>query len=395
MSRTFDPFRILTSLSRDLLRELFIRHHASPPPQWAVISQRNTAPLMAAWESMTDADRGRMQVVLHEVFVLSHEEGLAALTDELRCRDPQKLQEIGGLDLRYDKALWAWLNAPDAFDEAAIFARADLLSKGRYWNRWAVPAFDNLQIGDQQIEALQQKLRHIYWPRQMRGRHCSIQHHRRNNGVDYFFAHLDNWPDQLLAFKDDGKLEPLSGRYAFANVFAYDKSTGMLDLVARCGREMYRELSGAFCRAILGIEPIDIMPQKPAYRLDHLLTSGFVLPTVPEDRVASVRLTRIRLAARAATKKVRYEEFGFSTYADLAAAEAELRDRLVDRSMNPRDLKVTSVGFSLKVRHSGRSRLRSLTFDVNAPNTCNLKDKADDLRAVGERCLKLWGISRV
>ena len=80
MTRTFDPIRILKSLSRDLLRELFIRHHADPPPPWAEISQRNTAPLMAAWESMSDAGRGRMQVILHEVFVLSGEEGMNALS---------------------------------------------------------------------------------------------------------------------------------------------------------------------------------------------------------------------------------------------------------------------------------------------------------------------------
>jgi hypothetical protein len=105
-----------------------------------------------------------------------------------------------------------------------------MLSTGRYWNRFTVPTVDDFQVDDQQVEALQQKLRHLYWPRQMRGRHCTIQHHRRNNGVDYFFAYLDNWPDQLLAFKDDGELGNLSGRYAFANVFAFDKSTGMLDL---------------------------------------------------------------------------------------------------------------------------------------------------------------------
>jgi hypothetical protein len=29
---------------------------------------------------------------------------------------------------------------------------------------------------------------------------------------------------------------------------------------------------------------------------------------------------------------------------------------------------------------------------VNRPNTCDLKSKPDDMRVVGERCLRKWGV---
>jgi hypothetical protein len=394
MTRSFDPIRILKSLSTHLLRELFFRHDAVRPAPWAYISRREIRPLLDAWDSMSDANRGRMQVVLHEIFVLSQEIGLQALAEELRSRHPQHLPEFSCFEHRYDRALWAWLNTPDAFEEAAIFARADSLSQGRYWERWPGATVNGFQVGEQQIASLQKALRDYYWSRQMRGQHCRIHHHRRHTGVDYLFAYLDNWPDQVLAFQEDGELEPLSGRYAFTNVFAFDSSNGLLDLVARGGREVRSSLRKVFCQAVFNRLPADVAPLKPAYSLDHLLTSGFVLPTAPEDRVASIRLTRIRIASRVATRSVRYEEIGFSPRTNLAAAEAELRERIAERSLQPDLVSVKSVGFSLKVRPAGKSQQRTLSFNVNAPNTCDLKDQADDLRAVGERCLKLWGISR-
>ncbi|MCX7386428.1 MAG: hypothetical protein NTX48_07150, partial [Planctomycetales bacterium] len=131
--------------------------------------------------------------------------------------------------------------------------------------------------------------------------------------------------------------------------------------------------------------------ERPAYRLDHLLTSGLQLPTAPEDRVSSVRLTHIRFAPRCETE-VRYEEIGFSPRTDLSAAEAQLRARITERRFDMGHLKVLSVGFNLQVRPVGRTRVSPLTFSVHAPNTCNLKEKADDLRVVGERCLRMWGI---
>jgi hypothetical protein len=209
--------------------------------------------------------------------------------------------------------------------------------------------------------------------------------------VDYFCAYLDNWPDQLMEFQEDGHIEALSGRYAFSNVFSLDRQQGTLDVAARGGREIHLHLKEAFCRAILA-QPVNApFAERPAYRLDHLLSSGLQLPTAPEDRVSSVRLTHIRYAPRSSSD-VRYEEIGFSPGTDLIAADNQLRGRLAERALKPECLKVLSVGFHLLVRPRGRSRIRPLTFSVHAPNTCNLKEKADDLRVVGERCLRMWGI---
>jgi hypothetical protein len=91
---------------------------------------------------------------------------------------------------------------------------------------------------------------------------------------------------------------------------------------------------------------------------------------------------------------VQYEEIGFRRTTPLAEAQRELRGRLLERAGGTHCLQVKSVGFQVYLRDGGGARDRSFSFHVNAPNTCNLKEKTDDIRAIGERCLKLWGIAR-
>lgn len=390
MAQTFDPIRVLRSFSLNLLREFILRHKGTPPSHGASVKRRNCGPLYDAWQSIPDEERAHMQLVLQKIHTLSQEHGMTALLEEIQTHHPERVGEFDRFEHRNDQIVWAWLNLPEAFSQAEFLARAESALTGRYWKRSKVSVPPDLQIDNARIEALQNELRQIY-STQLRGRYCCIEHHQRQSGVDYFCAYLDNWPDQLMEFQEDGHIEALSGRYAFSNVFSLDRQQGTLDVAARGGREIHLHLKEAFCRAILA-QPVNApFAERPAYRLDHLLSSGLQLPTAPEDRVSSVRLTHIRYAPRSSSD-VRYEEIGFSPGTDLIAADNQLRGRLAERAIKPECLKVLSVGFHLLVRPRGRSRIRPLTFSVHTPNTCNLKEKADDLRVVGERCLRMWGI---
>ncbi len=185
------------------------------------------------------------------------------------------------------------------------------------FDRWQGLPVENLTITEDVTKALQKALRRCYWPNQLRGRHRHVHHYPRHNGVDYFFAYLDNWPDTLLAFDADGEVEQHAERYAFSHVFAFDAQTGTLDLIAKGGRKIQQHLRQAFCSAVLGQDAGNSVPLRPAYRLDHLLTSGLTFATDPSDQIADVRLTRIRIAPRGMLKDVRYEEIGFSSRTSL------------------------------------------------------------------------------
>ncbi|MAG94998.1 MAG: hypothetical protein CMJ48_14825 [Planctomycetaceae bacterium] len=264
MARLFDPIRLFKELSNELLRELFTRGGAKLRIPWDALSERDVSPILILWETLRDGDRRALQVILQDVHTLADECGLRVLAEELEWLHPEQMAEFARWEGRLDKVLWTYLFAKDAFDEAAIFSRADTLTTGRYWNRWNGLPAESITVTDRQTQALQNELRKYYWPKELRGRHCRVHHYPRSNGVDYFFAYLDDWPDRLLVFDDDGEMAPRSERYAFTNVFAFDHNIGCVDLVARGGRKVHLRLREAFCRAVLGVDVEDGEPVSPA-----------------------------------------------------------------------------------------------------------------------------------
>lgn len=394
MPRPFDPVRMLKDLSTDLLCELFTREGARLKLQPDDLSKHENTPIVKLWETLDESQRWRIHIVLQDVHSLACEGGLRVLAEQLEWLSPEHNAEFTKWESWPDKVLWAYLHTPETFDEASVFAQADTLISSRYWNRWNGLPTRRITVTERHTRALQDELCDYYWPRELRGRHCRVHHYPRGRGVDYFFAYLDDWPDKQLTFDDDGHIEPRSDRYAFSNVFAYDPDNGRIDLVAKGGRKVHLRLRQAFCRAVLDTEVEDAAPMLPAYHLDHLLDPHLSLPTAAQDQISKVRITKIRIAPQHVENNVRYEEIGFSQSASLDTVRAWIRERRTDEQSTSELAEVIRIAFQLQFVNDGRSRPRTMTFNVSSPNSCDLKGKSNELRAIGERCLKLWGINR-
>lgn len=391
--KPFDPIRLLKEISRHLLRALFAREgieavfsNEGPPG----IEPRE---ILAVWDSLSEVDRWKIHAALHEIHSMSHELGLRVLAEQLEWMHPHLAQEFQAIESRADKILWTWLNARDAFEGAAIFVRADTLVAGRHWKRWNGLPPQPIEVTAEKTNRLQDALRKYYWPKELRGQYCRVHHYPRCNGIDYFFAYLDDWPDRTLAFDDHGEMESQSARFAFTNVFAYDPRHGCIDLVAKGGRAVHLRLRELFCQSVLQLDVDDEQPVLPAYQLDHLLADDLALPTDPADRIASVRIDRIRIEPKGVDRGVRYEEIGFDRQATLSVVRGELQRRLKLLNLHRDQVSVSEVGFQLQFQSNGRSRARTMSFYVSSPNSCDLKSKSDEMRAIGERCLRNWRIT--
>jgi len=346
-------------------------------------------PVFAAWQAMPERDRLTVQVILQDVNELADERGLNVLVEEVRRRAPERVGELAALEGRHDKAMWVYLNLPEAFDEAAMFARADALAAGRYWiKRNSLPQL-TLDADEKLRTSLADAMTEFYWPTQMRGQHCSVEHYRRANGTDYFFAYLDDYPDSHVIFDDAGRMQKRYDRSAFTNVFAYCPTDGTLELFAKGGRKVVGPLQTLFCKAVLDtdVDPAD--PAETAYQLDHLKNRSVALPTDPQDRIAEVQVRSLRLEVVGAPRR------RITLDADPQGHRGDIY-QMIDNYLNAdalpsATLRVTHVKFCLTFMNEGQGRAKTLTFNVG-PNSCDLKSKPEDMRAVGERCLKLWRI---
>jgi hypothetical protein len=391
MAKPFDPRKVLKQIANALLREFFTRRGELADVPWDTLSEHRIEPVFAAWQSLPDAKQRDVQMIIRDISELADHRGVAVLAEGILARHPDRAADFSAQRSKADRAMWSYLHAPEVFNGATMFARADALTGGRLSRRRN--GLPKLQLTEPAAlcEPFASALSSVYAPAQLRGKHCMVEHYRRADGADYFFAYLDDYPDKHLVFDGNGNHPVIRwDRYAFENVFVYSGDEGALEIVAPGGVKMWSALQVAFCKAVLNkdIPPVD--PIKPSYRLDHLLQSDFPLPTDPADRVEDARITRLRIVPR-----------GGGGYIEIKADPRGDRNdiyRKMDRWLRRENLpiealRVVQATFALRFIHSGVGRQPTLTFEVSVPHSSNLKSKPDEVRVVGERCLRLWEVT--
>lgn len=393
MAKPFDLRKQFKLHDKALLRRLFADQPAMQVVPWETLRRHDVEPIVAAWESMHD-DRRHFQVILLDVNELADPRGQRVLMEEMQWRCPDKLAQFPELSCPADKALWAYMEARDAFDQAAIFARAEALRNGQFSNRWNSLPREPLLVTAERIKALEEELRTYYWKKELRGERCRVHHYQRPGGAEYFFAYLPDWPDKLLTFDAEGNLTPREESYTFTNVFVCMPSEGAVEIIARGGKKVQLPLRKAFCRAVIGVEVDDEEPVRPSYRLDHLLDPAFAFTAQPDDRLAAVFLRRVRLVPKVYVPAVEYLEPKFVEGASRADVLAALGSLLSAYNLDRSQATVTQVGIQLQFMSDGCRKARTMTFNVSCPNTCDLKSKPDDVRVIGERLIRDWEILR-
>jgi len=390
MAKPFDPRKVLKQIANPLLREFFHRRGELDDVPWDDLSEHKIDPVYEAWQALDESKRLEVQVTLRDINELADHRGRAVLTEEILWRCPERAEEFKTQASKTDNAMWVYLYAPEAYNEAAMFARADALAAGRYWNRRNGLPKLKLDADESMLGELSKALTSFYGPKQMRGRHCHVVHYARSGGGNYFFAYLDDYPDKHLVFDGDSD-QPIvrSDRGAFQNVFVYNGGDGSMELFAQGGKKVWEPLQAAFCKAVIGIDVDPVDPMRPSFRLDHLLSPNFSLPTDPVDGVEDVRITRLRLVPR-----------GSGGYIEIKADPKAHRNNIyhkIERWLKTENIpaestRVMQATFRLAFQHDGSGRQPTLTFDVSAPHSSNLKSKPDEQRIVGERCLKRWKV---
>lgn len=391
MANPFDLRKVLKQISNGHLHQFFARRGELHDVPWDGLREHRIDPIVDAIQELSAAARRQVQVLFKSFVRLSDNVGLKVLLEELKSRYPGKVRTWKSLK-RLDKVVWTYLNARDAFEEAMVFARADSLASTRYWHRWEAGRCNDFQMTPEKIPAFKRLLSNHYQRKELRGEHCDIHHYTRN-GANYLFAYLPDWPDNFMVFTDEGELKSLDVPTAFTNLFVYTPTTGMLEMIAAGGIPAQRELLGLFCKGILGIPGAGATdPERPRYLLDHLLEPGFRFSWDPSDHIESVQVTRLLIVPTTGTH-------------DLDGLWLRLRIGLpwprtletLDALLDSRDLRRDQVGVEdVRIRihllGDGDRRDRILTINVT-PRACDLKSQDDDeLRLLGEKCLRAWRI---
>jgi hypothetical protein len=197
--------------------------------------------------------------------------------------------------------------------------------------------------------------------------------------------YLEGRPDDDWAFVD-GELARRSRRPVLEAAVTYEPGSGVIEVVAK-DRKSRGDLAGVFAKELLGADcGTEKLPLRQ-FDLDALL-QVHPFPTDPEDGIESVRVTELRLMPLDATGERVTLECSRESPNTIWTMAAE---HFGDNNPLEQDWIVTRAKLVIQFQPSeGSHRRKTLPLTITMPQGCDLKDRTERERVVGEKYLGRW-----
>lgn len=395
MAISFAPKTFLRQTSNELLQACFGQLGVLSDLPWAELSGHDIDVVYNSWQNLPEKQRLEVERMFEEAESLASETGVKAIIDEGTFHGLDLATELEPLPSFRDKALYVGVTYPHVFQVAGTIHHAHSLSL-RYWRRRANMPLQQPDVSQAAIGQFQSAISAYFRQHEGRGHRCTVDSYLRSNRYHYFFAYPDNYADTYLGHDEQGELVRRAQRPAFEIVFLFDPVDGTLDIYAQGGKVVQESLQTIFCRTLLKRELPPESPLGHPYELNGLKSRDFLLTaqqTDPEDGIEEVQIRKLRLSVLGGSKQ------RITLEVDPTGGPRAIYDML-DVCLNRENLpdtliNVTLAQFHFRFVHTGQGRQKSLTFEVSYPDTSNLKScRREELRLVGEKYLRRWGIDR-
>jgi hypothetical protein len=298
--------------------------------------------------------------------------------------ESELLNQISDRLSPYARAALAWLQFPDVFTQAARAHRVEHCT--RWHKRTGLPMFKP-RIDPSSLSELGAALSECLRREEGRGRHCTVEYLRREDGTDVFIARPDDFAKAWLEHDQVGTLQSQHGQPTFELVFAYHAERGTLELSGRVVARLKPKLENIFGQIILGADLAANTNLRP-YDLNRLKDRSFSLDTDPSDEL-SAEIVRLRFWERHyGVIQLEPRVMGADLY---AMVEECLNHEVVDWN----DVDIQQTTFRFEFASSARRKAGTLSFDVSAPANCNIRSRRPDLLTLTHKYLRRWRIANV
>jgi hypothetical protein len=371
------------------LRSYFTFIQAEMPPDvvWEGAANEVVPPLLRAVDAMHDTERLRVMNDADRVGAMTDEAGQTALYSVTNSADI-----LDSLENGHARALWMFLKEPAGFGHAEEVRYADDRRYGRMWDGFECLAGLTVPRDGDPFMAFQAAIAQHFDTKHVEVEICDRSRpslEGEHAALIQVAIYREGRAGDRRAFVN-GKLDRLPFRPVVEAAITYEPASGTIEVVAQA-RETREDLVRMFAEHMLGApfqgERIPIRQ----YLLDHLL-QPFDFPTDVEDNVESVKVTLLRLLP--------YETQGERvTLECMRGAERSIWQMAEARFGNNDPLaggyKVTQARFTIKFHATpGVRGGRTLPVTISMPKGCDLKDRTDRERLVGEKYLKRWRMLR-
>jgi hypothetical protein len=387
MTSSFVLSTFLRQTPKGLLKRYFDARGLLGDVAFDLLHKREFQPILDAIEALPDEKRAEVDGDFQEVDALADAAGTRVIVDLLTLNKMEVVDEVGGLENGYARAMWLFLeqNASlgDLFSQCSDVQRTDRLrftrSKRRNHLPRKQPVHDDAARG-----ALAEGLKGLY-RRQGRGHHCYVVSYRRPDpDRHYFVAYPEDFPRTDLQYEGED-LRRLHRRPVLDVAFIFRPDEGVLEMHAPGKRDEVNELQNLFCTAILGEPPPTPYTSDRSFKLGSLLDRQFCFPVEVVDGIEAVDVTEMVVHRGLAMRpRLTFETEPCPLPAFLDQLAAWVKVPLAE-------LTITAVRLRVRFPAKGEARAKTVTFSVSLPDTTDLKDTPEHTRI--KRLLREWGLA--
>lgn len=344
-------------------------------------------PLLQAVDEMDPVTRDGLETVAERVTGMADEAGEAAIYSI--AQDPALLDTLRNA---YDRALWMYINEAAGFRHAEEVRFTDERRRGRMWDGFIGEPNLVLRRDTASLDAFKAGIRDRF-----RSNNVHVDLFDRNRptfeGRDCALVqatvYREGRPDDFLEFVN-GALDRRPRRPVFEAAITYEQATGVIEVVAN-DRDSREDMVRLFARDLLASE---FRQERLPFRQFDLgvLRRHFIFPTDPGDGIESVRVNHLRLMPiDTVGERVTFECMRQATQTIWQMAQ----ERFGANNPLLGGWVVTQAKLTIRFHpEAGSRRGKTLPLTITMPHGCDLKDRTERERMIGDKYLRRWGIVR-
>ena len=379
----------LRNTPSDLLQRYFQRIYVGLPStlDWEKPGSVIGKELQRFVEEAGDGDRQRVMDDADRIGGLADEAGQSALL-AVTPDDRMSAELPNG----YARAVWTFLNSPTDFEHAEQVRYADDRRYGRIWDGFLCEPGCIVARDGAKLDHFKQAVRERFDSRNAEVEICDRMRPKLEQDASQLVQaaiYREGRPSTRKAFVN-GSLDRLPDHPVIEAAVTYESMTGVIEVVAQ-DRESREDLVRVFAEHLLSIPFQGRRLKVREYALDRL-RRPFEFPTDPEDNIEGVRLNLLRLmpldtgGERLTLESMRGAE---RSIWDMARVRFDAHDPLRG------GYRVTKARFTIKFRPiPGARGGRTLPVTISMPKGCDLKDRTDRERLIGDKYLRRWNLLR-
>lgn len=354
---------------------------------WNEPPENIATPLLKAANDLSGEDVSVLNSNAERINEITDEIGQTALSSVIADKD---FPEYQNLKNEHDRALYVFLRDQGAFRRAEEIRYTDHYRKSRMWGGFVGPKGISISRDPLDIEGFKQRIVEYF---RINGKvKIEIFDRKKPYGenqelnIVQIMVYREGLPESYTALENDD-LVAKTFRPVIEMALTYEPVSGQIEVIADT-KESREEVAKAFSGTLLQTEiEGETVPLKQ-YDIAKLL-QPFDFPTDPEDGIESVKITMVKLKP--------YEDKNRVTL-EVAAGEPRTIYQISREWFDTHDplrkgFYLSQVKLAIYFMPDMESRRgKVVTVKIGWPNRCDLKDKTEKERLIGDKYLKRWNL---